>query len=306
MLGDGALTGGLAYEALNNAGQSKTNFIVVLNDNEMSIAPNVGAIDKYLGALRWKPLYHAARETRRVCSTTCRSATRRARRCRRQKKAAMRFVSSEPKAPVIFEELGFRYIGPVDGHDHDALVEVLSDASSIPGPVLLHVHTVKGKGFDTRSSTRARSTASARALRPREGKIDKQSARQTFREAFADALSEIAERDARVIGITAAMPDGTRLSKFAKRFRSAISTSASPRRTRSVSPPARRRGVASPVCAIYSTFLQRAYDQVVHDVVIQRLPVVFAIDRAGFVGDDGPTHMGLYDIAYMRTLPDMT
>jgi 1-deoxy-D-xylulose-5-phosphate synthase len=306
VLGDGALTGGLAYEALNNAGQSKTNFIVVLNDNEMSIAPNVGAIDKYLGTLRGKPLYHAARERAKDLlgivpfGETARKALSTA------EEAALRFVSSEPKAAVIFEELGFRYIGPVDGHDYDALVAVLSDAKRIAGPVLIHVHTVKGKGFEA-AELDSRTFHGVGPFELENGKIEfKQSTRKTFSEAFADALSEIAERDERVIGITAAMPDGTKLSKFAKRH---------PERYFDVGIAEAHAvcfaaGAASaglrPVCAIYSTFLQRAYDQVVHDVVIQQLPVVFAMDRAGVAGDDGPTHMGLYDIAYMRTLPHMT
>ena len=307
VIGDGALTGGLAYEAINNAGLMKTNFIVILNDNEMSIAPNVGSIASYLGTLRSKPLFTKGREfVKGVLDHVPLGDTAR-RALSTAELAGMRFVSAEHKAPVIFEEMGFRYIGPLDGHDLDSLIDVLSNARKIPGPVLLHVKTVKGKGFDiAEGDSRTFHGVGPGVYHPDEGRLEKATARPTFSQAFADALIAAAERDPRVVGITAAMPDGTGLAKFQKKF---------PQRYFDV-------GIAEahavcfaagasthdvkPVCAIYSTFLQRAYDQVVHDVVIQSLPVVFALDRAGFVGDDGPTHMGLYDIAYLRTLPGLT
>ncbi|MBV9101977.1 MAG: 1-deoxy-D-xylulose-5-phosphate synthase [Candidatus Eremiobacteraeota bacterium] len=306
VLGDGALTGGLAYEALNNAGQMKSNFIVVLNDNEMSIAPNVGAIDRYLGTLRAKPLYQAAREKAKdflehvPFGETARKALSTA------EEAALRFVSSEPKAAVIFEELGFHYIGPIDGHDYDALVDVIANARRIAGPVLVHVHTVKGKGFEA-AELDARTFHGVGPFDLENGKIEfKSTARATFSEAFADALTALADEDSRVIGITAAMPDGTKLSKFAKKHQERyFDVGIAEAHAVCFAAGAATAGLR-PVCAIYSTFLQRAYDQVVHDVVIQQLPVVFAMDRAGVAGDDGPTHMGLYDIAYLRTLPYMT
>jgi 1-deoxy-D-xylulose-5-phosphate synthase len=306
IIGDGALTGGLAYEAINNAGQLKSNFIVILNDNEMSIAPNVGAMDKYLGTLRSKPLFNAAREKvkdilgRVPFGDTARKALSTA------EEAGMRMVSSEPKTAVIFEEMGFRYVGPIDGHDYDTLCDVIANARKIQGPVLLHVRTVKGKGFEPAELDK-RTFHGVGPFELENGKIEfKSSARATFSEAFATALTTLADRDKRIIAITAAMPDGTQLKRFAKKH---------PDRYFDVG-IAEAHGVCfaagaataglKPVVAIYSTFMQRAYDQVVHDIVIQNLPVVLCMDRAGVAGDDGPTHMGLYDIAFLRTLPYMT
>ncbi len=308
VLGDGALTGGLAYEALNNAGELKTNFIVILNDNEMSIAPNVGSIATHLSTLRSKPLFNAARETAKDVlehlpfGATARKALSSA------ELGAMRFVSPDSKAAVIFEEMGFRYIGPVDGHDFDSLVNVISNAQRINGPVLLHVKTTKGKGFHlAEQDARTFHGVGANVYSADEGKLEKKAvARPTFSQAFADALITVAERDPRVVGITAAMPDGTGLAKFHKRFPDRyFDVGIAEAHAVCFAAGAASAGL-KPVCAIYSTFLQRAYDQIVHDVAIQELPVIFCMDRAGFVGDDGPTHMGLYDIAYLRTLPSMT
>ena len=306
VIGDGALTGGLAYEAINNAGQLKTNFIVILNDNEMSIAPNVGSIASYLSALRSKPLYTETRE--RVKNVLGRipfgGAVGRA--ITTGEMATMRFWSPEHKTGVIFEEMGFRYIGPIDGHDYDTLVDVISNARRVKGPVLLHVHTVKGKGYDP-AELDSRTFHGCGAFDIENGKIEKKAgARKSHSEAFADALITLAERDPRIIGITAAMPDGTQLAKFGKRFPDRyFDVGIAEAHAVCFAAGAATSGLR-PVVAIYSTFLQRAYDQVVHDVAVQNLPVVFCMDRAGFVGDDGPTHMGLYDIAYMRTLPTMT
>ena len=306
IIGDGALTGGLAFEAINNAGQLKSNFIVILNDNEMSIAPNVGAMDKYLGTLRAKPLFTAARETVKDIlghipfGATARKALSTA------EEAGMRFVSSEPKTAVIFEEMGFRYIGPIDGHDFDTLCDVLANAKKIPGPVLLHVRTVKGKGFAPAELDK-RTFHGVGPFELENGKIEfKTSARPTFSESFADALTTLADRDKRVIGITAAMPDGTQLKRFAKKHPARyFDVGIAEAHAVCFAAGAAASGLR-PFVAIYSTFMQRAYDQVVHDVVIQNLPVVLCMDRAGVAGDDGPTHMGLYDIAFMRTLPYMT
>ncbi len=306
VIGDGALTGGLAYEALNNAGQLKCNFIVILNDNEMSIAPNVGAIDRYLGTLRSKPIFNAAREKAKEIlghvpfGDTARKALSTA------EEAGMRFFSSEPKAAVIFEELGFRYIGPIDGHDYDTLVDVLSNVRRFNEPVLLHVKTVKGKGFEPAELDK-RTFHGVGPFEVENGKIEfKPGPRPTFSEAFGEALTSLADRNKKIIGITGAMPDGTKLSKFAKKHPERyFDVGIAEAHAVCFAAGAATAGLR-PVCAIYSTFLQRAYDQVVHDVVIQNLPVVFCMDRAGVAGDDGPTHMGLYDIAYMRTLPYMT
>ena len=306
IIGDGALTGGLAYEAINNAGQLKTNFIVILNDNEMSIAPNVGAMDKYLGTLRSKPLFNAARETVKDIlghipfGATARKALSTA------EEAGMRFVSSEPKTAVIFEEMGFRYVGPIDGHDYDTLCDVLANAAKMQGPVLLHVRTVKGKGFEPAELDK-RTFHGVGPFELENGKIEfKSSARPTFSESFADALTTLADRDRRIIAITAAMPDGTQLKRFAKKHPDRyFDVGIAEAHAVCFAAGAAAAGM-KPVVAVYSTFMQRAYDQVVHDVSIQNLPVVLCMDRAGVAGDDGPTHMGLYDIAYLRTLPFMT
>jgi 1-deoxy-D-xylulose-5-phosphate synthase len=308
VIGDGALTGGLAYEAINNAGQLGTNFIVILNDNEMSIAPNVGSIASYLSVLRSKPLSTTARSIAKDVldhlpfGGTARKALSSA------EVAAMRFVSPDHKATVIFEEMGFRYIGPLDGHDYDTLVDVISNARRIAGPVLIHIHTVKGKGFEpAETDARTFHGVGPNVYSPDEGKLEKKSAgRPSFNLAFGEALSAAAARDPRIIGITAAMPDGTGLNGFAKAFPTRyFDVGIAEAHAVCFAAGAATSGLR-PVCAIYSTFLQRAYDQIVHDVSIQNLPVIFAMDRAGLIGDDGPTHMGLYDIAYLRTLPNMT
>jgi len=306
VLGDGALTGGLAYEALNNAGQLQSNLIVVLNDNEMSIAPNVGSIASYLSVLRSKPLVNYAREKAKDVlhhlpfGGTARKAIASA------EVAAVRFVAPAEKTAVIFEELGFRYLGPFDGHHLETVEAALRAAAGIEGPVLVHVRTVKGKGYEP-AERDARTFHGCGAFDIENGKLEiKEGARPTFSDAFARGLIDLAERDERVIAITAAMPDGTKLSTFARRFPDRyFDVGIAEAHAVCFAAGAAAAGLR-PVCAIYSTFLQRAYDQIVHDVAVQGLPVIFALDRAGVVGDDGPTHMGLYDIAYLRTLPNFT
>ena len=308
VLGDGALTGGLAYEALNNAGALKSQFMVVLNDNEMSIAPNVGSIASYLSVLRSKPFANFVRRTGKMMLKRIPLGGAAKKAIEGAEIGAMHFIGPSEKTAVIFEELGFRYIGPVDGHNYDVLVDALRTAKDVSGPVLLHVRTLKGKGYEpAERDSRTFHGIGANAFEPSNGsKKSSPGARPKFQDVFGDAMIAVAQKDPRVVGITAAMPDGTGLAKFAKYF---------PERYFDVG-IAEAHGVCfaaglatsgfRPVCAIYSTFLQRAYDQVVHDVVVQNLPVVFCMDRAGLVGDDGPTHMGLYDIAYLRTLPNIT
>ncbi len=308
VLGDGALTGGLAYEALNNAGARKSQFIVILNDNEMSIAPNVGSIASYLSVLRSKPFANFVRRTGKMMLKRIPLGGAAKKAIEGAEIGAMHFIGPSEKTAVIFEELGFRYIGPVDGHNYDVLVDALQTAKDVCGPVLLHVRTIKGKGYEpAERDSRTFHGIGANAFEPSNGsKKSSPGARAKFQDVFGDAMIAVAQKDPRVVGITAAMPDGTGLAKFAKRF---------PERYFDVGIAEAHAvcfaaGLATsgfrPVCAIYSTFLQRAYDQVVHDVVVQNLPVIFCMDRAGLVGDDGPTHMGLYDIAYLRTLPNVT
>jgi 1-deoxy-D-xylulose-5-phosphate synthase len=308
VLGDGALTGGLAYEALNNAGGRRSQFMVILNDNEMSIAPNVGSIASYLSVLRSKPFANFVRRTGKEVLKRIPLGGAAKKAIEGAEIGAMHFFGPSEKTAVIFEELGFRYIGPIDGHNYDVVLDALQTAIDIERPVLLHVRTVKGKGYEpAERDSRTFHGIGANAFEPSNGaKKSSPSARPKFQDVFGDAMIAAAERDSRIVGITAAMPDGTGLAKFGKRF---------PDRYFDVGIAEAHAvcfaaGLATnglkPVCAIYSTFLQRAYDQVVHDVIVQNLPVVFCMDRAGFVGDDGPTHMGLYDIAYLRTLPNIT
>jgi 1-deoxy-D-xylulose-5-phosphate synthase len=306
VLGDGALTGGLAYEALNNAGQLRSNFIVILNDNEMSIAPNVGSIASYLSVLRSKPISNLARATGKTVLDHLPLGGMAKKAIESAEIGAMRFIAPSEKAAVIFEELGFRYIGPIDGHNYDAVVDALNTAKQIPRAVLLHVRTVKGKGYEPAERDARTFHGLGQFDRSNGQVIKKPDAPQTFSQAFGEAMISVAQRDNRVIGITAAMPDGTGLAKFGKAFPDRyFDVGIAEAHAVCFAAGAATSGLR-PVCAIYSTFLQRAYDQIVHDVCIQNLPVVFCMDRAGFVGDDGPTHMGLYDIAYLRTLPNIT
>ena len=301
VVGDGALTGGLAYEALNNAGQLKTNFIVVLNDNQFSIAPNVGAISAYLGMLRAHPFVtHSADFTKRVLAHVPfgQAATR---AIQSAETAARRAVSVLPKATVIFEEMGFNYIGPCNGHDVGFLIDALKAAKRVEGPVLLHIVTVKGKGYEPAQGD-ARTFHGCGSFDAATGSFAKKSA-PTFSSAFAAEAVSLAGRDERIMAVTAAMPDGTGLKEFAKAFPARFfDVGIAEAHATCFAAGAAAAGMR-PLVAIYSTFLQRAYDQIVHDVSLQRLPVTFCIDRAGLVGDDGKTHQGAYDIAYLRTLP---
>ena len=306
VIGDGALTGGLAYEAINNAGALNANFIVILNDNEMSIAPNVGSVASYLSVLRSKPFANFVRERAKGVFEHMPFGGAARKAFASAEMGAMRFVAPSEKAAVIFEELGFRYMGPFDGHNVDVLVDALETAKHFDRPVLLHVRTIKGKGYEPAEKD-SRTFHGLGSFDVENGKLEiKPDARPTFSDVFSGALIELASSHPKMIAITAAMPDGTKLSKFAKahpeRF---FDVGIAEAHAVCMAAGAAASG-SQPVCAIYSTFLQRAYDQVVHDVCVQNLPVVFAMDRAGFVGDDGPTHMGLYDVAYLRTLPNMT
>ncbi|MEO5581037.1 MAG: 1-deoxy-D-xylulose-5-phosphate synthase [Gemmatimonadaceae bacterium] len=303
VLGDGALTCGLAYEGLNNAGASGRDFIVILNDNEMSIAPNVGAMSKYLTSIQRNPLYNRVRSA--IGSVVDSGPGKLA-----AVGAVVRKWEESMKAfltpGVLFEELGFRYFGPIDGHDIDVLMDTLTAVRDFTGPRLIHVITQKGKGFPAGDSVEKWHALPA-GHDPATGKqLKVSSANAAYTAAFGKGLAELADENEKLVAITAAMPSGTGTGLFA---------SAHPERFFDVgiaeghavtfAAGLATRGIV-PVCVIYSTFLQRAFDNVIHDVAIQHLPVVFAMDRAGLVGEDGPTHMGLYDIAYMLAVPEMT
>lgn len=296
VIGDGALTAGQAFEALNHAGAGKANLLVVLNDNAMSISPNVGALNKHLARLITSRTYNRVREGSKHLLELLPGGEL-VRRAREQVKGMLTHSA-------LFEELGFRYVGPVDGHDLPTLLEVLANLSTQSGPRLLHVVTQKGRGYAPAEADPVRFHGVGRfnpyKLEPAPGKPA-----MTFTQVFGDWLCGATERDARVVGITPAMCEGSGLTDFSLRF---------PERYFDVGIAEQHAvtfagGLAAaglrPVLAIYSTFLQRGYDQAVHDIALQNLPVLFAIDRAGLVGADGATHAGLYDIAFLRCVPNM-
>lgn len=301
VIGDGALTGGMAFEGLNNAGHMENlPFIVVLNDNEMSIAPNVGAISKYLDRVRTDKRYNRAKDELADRIEKLPQGDLLVELGKRMKDSFKEFIYHS----MIWEELGFTYIGPVDGHNIAAIRESIRRARDIQGPVFVHVVTQKGKGYKPADDDHERSHAVSAPSKPKASPAP--ASPPKYQDVFADALVELAENDDRIVGITAAMPGGTSLCKFGDAF---------PDRFFDVG-IAEQHGVTfaaglataglRPVVAIYSTFLQRAYDQIIHDVCIQKLPVIFAMDRAGFAGDDGRTHHGVFDLSYLRLIPNMT
>src|SRR3954470_13333761 len=302
ILGDGALTCGLAYEGLNNAGASERDFIVVLNDNEMSIAPNVGAMSKYLTSIQRNPLYNRVRSAiGTVVDAAPGPLSGVGTLVRKWEESMKSFLTPG----VLFEELGFRYFGPIDGHDIDVLMDTLSAVRDMGGPRLIHCITQKGKGFPAGEHTE-KWHALPPGHDPATGKLRKVSAANTaYTAVFGQALTELAGENSKVVTITGAMPSGTGTSGFAKAYPERFfDVGIAEGHAVTFAAGLATQGIR-PVCAIYSTFLQRAYDNVIHDVAIQSLPVVFAMDRAGLVGEDGPTHMGLYDIAYMLAVPGM-
>jgi 1-deoxy-D-xylulose-5-phosphate synthase len=302
VIGDGALSCGLAYEGLNNAGHSERDIIVVLNDNEMSIAPNVGAMHKYLTSVQRNSLYNRVRsKIGEVADGLGGKGGVAGTLLRKWEESVKAFLTPG----VLFEELGFRYFGPIDGHDIDQLVETFAAVRELKGPRLVHVLTQKGRGFPAGESVE-KWHALPPGHDPSTGKQLKTStANPAYTAAFGKGLAELGTLDPRVAVITAAMPSGTGTGAFAKahpaRF---FDVGIAEGHAVTFAAGLATRGV-KPVVAIYSTFLQRGYDNVVHDVALQHLNVVFAMDRAGLVGEDGETHMGLYDIAYMLAVPNM-
>ena len=302
ILGDGALTCGLAYEGLNNAGASERDFIVILNDNEMSIAPNVGAMSKYLTSIQRNPLYNRLRSAiGSVVDSAPGPLAGMATLVRKWEESVKSFLTPG----VLFEELGFRYFGPIDGHDIDVLMDTLAAVRGMSGPRLIHCITQKGKGFPAGEHIE-KWHALPPGHDPATGKQRKVSvANSAYTAAFGQGLVELARENPKVVAITGAMPSGTGTGAFAKSYPDRFfDVGIAEGHAVTFAAGLATEGIR-PVCAIYSTFLQRAYDNVIHDVAIQHLPVVFAMDRAGLVGEDGPTHMGLYDIAYMLAVPGM-
>ena len=304
VIGDGSLTSGLAYEGLNNAGHSDRDIVVVLNDNEMSIAPNVGAMSKYLTSIQQNSLYNRVRKTiGDIVDNAPGPFAQMGTWVRKWEESVKSFLTPG----VLFEELGFRYFGPIDGHDIEGMVDLFKVVRKLNGPRLVHVITQKGKGFPAGDTSNDKWHALPPGHDPATGKQRKIStANDNYTKIFGRGLSELASERSNVVAITAAMPSGTGTDTFAKlhpeRF---FDVGIAEGHAVTFAAGMATRGVR-PVVAIYSTFLQRAYDNIIHDVAIQSLPVTFCMDRAGLVGEDGESHMGLYDIAYMLAVPEMT
>ncbi len=298
VIGDGSLTGGMAFEALNHAGHTKTDIIVILNDNELSISPTVGGLLQHLDEIRTSQIYNRFRKE--ITDSLTSFSKSAARLIKRIEESAKTLLTDG----MLFESLGFRYFGPINGHDIQSLINLFQRIREIKGPLIIHVITEKGKGYEF-SEKDPTKFHSASPFNIEDGNYVSKGNKISYTTAFSRALIDLASKDERIIAITAAMLDGTGINEFNKRFpdrcfdvgiaeQHAVTFSA---------------GLACqdmrPVFAVYSTFLQRGYDQIVHDVCLQNLPVVFALDRAGIVGADGPTHHGTFDIAYLRHIPNM-
>ena len=298
IIGDGALTAGMAYEALNNAGTSNCDLLVILNDNDMSISPPVGALNQYLAELMSGRFYAQAKK---LGEQMLRNAPPLFALARHIEQQTQTLIHSN----TIFEKLGFTYVGPIDGHDMNGLVDALEKLSKAKGPQFLHVVTRKGKGYE-RAEIDPVTYHGPGKFNPSVGLVSAANTKVTFTQVFGQWLCDVAAKDPRLVGITPAMREGSGMVEFSQRF---------PNRYHDVGIAEQHAvtfaaGLAceglKPVVAIYSTFLQRAYDQLIHDVALQNLPVVFALDRAGLVGADGPTHAGMFDIAFVRCIPNMS
>ncbi|MDK2986399.1 MAG: 1-deoxy-D-xylulose-5-phosphate synthase [Clostridia bacterium] len=302
IIGDGALTGGMAFEALNYAGHLGVDLKVIVNDNEMSISNNVGAMSSYLTRIRTDPMYYKGKEELETLLKRLPAIGSRVVKVADRIKDSFKYLVVPG---MIFEELGFTHLGPIDGHNISSVISVLKRAKSTKGPVLIHVITKKGKGYQPAEENPDKFHGIS-PFNVENGKSLKKRSKYTYTEVFGNTITRLANNIDNLVAITAAMPSGTGLNifreKFPKRFydvgiaeQNAVTTAA---------------GMATqglkPVVAIYSTFLQRAYDQIIHDVCMQNLPVIFAIDRAGIVGADGETHQGLFDITFLRSIPNMT
>lgn len=303
VIGDGALTGGEAMEALNNAGSMQKKIIVVLNDNEMSISKNVGALSEYLSTIRTDPTYSRVKgEVEGVLKGIPSIGTELAKGVMRLKDSLKYFLVPG----MFFEDLGFTYLGPIDGHDMVALKDIFNKAKAINGPVFVHVITQKGRGYKPAEESPNKYHGTGPFEIATGKKLVKEGTPQTYTEVFGKALVELGATKKNLVAITAAMPDGTGLTPFAKAFPKRFFDVAIAEQHAVTMAAGMACNGLKPVVAIYSTFMQRAFDQILHDVCIQNLPVVIALDRAGLVGDDGYTHHGVFDYSYLRLMPNMT
>lgn len=302
IIGDGAMTSGLAFEGINNAARSDTNMLVILNDNGMSISKNVGGMTKHLNELRMAKTYQAAKRDVSKILKSLPVVGNDISKSIEKLKDTLRYAFVNG---ALFEELGFKYFGPIDGHDINALITVLKKIKTIDGPILLHIHTKKGKGYKNAENEPERfhgvssfDISTGIALKKATGK--------SYSSVFGDAIIKEATKNKKIVAVTAAMPEGTGLLEFYKKFPDRFFDVGIAEGHAVTFAGAMAKQGLTPVVAIYSTFLQRAFDNIVHDVCLQNLHVVFMIDRAGIVGEDGETHQGIYDIGYLSCIPNMT
>lgn len=301
VIGDGALTGGMAFEALNDAGRSPNNLIIILNDNGMSISKNVGGFSRYLSKIRTQPIYYKAKEDFDVFLHKLPGIGKKAARALKRAKGTIKYIVMPG---MLFEEIGLKYLGPIDGHDIGELTKVLSNARGMKGPVLIHVLTQKGKGYQfAESKPQQFHGISPFEIETGEVKINNG---PSYSDVFGRKITELAASDPQLVAITAAMPLGTGLEEFSKKYpQRFFDVGIAEQHAVTFAAGLAKTGI-KPVVAVYSTFLQRSYDQILHDVALQKLHVIFAIDRAGLIGDDGETHQGLYDLSYLSHIPGMT
>lgn len=301
VIGDGAMTGGMAYEALNHAGHSETNMIVILNDNEMSISPNVGAMSSYLNRLRTDPRYDQRKEDIQELIKRIPVIGTNLARMIAKAKDSLKYLLVPG---LLFEELGFTYLGPIDGHDLCLVEKVLDLAKHKRGPVLVHVVTRKGKGYKP-AEDNPDVFHGVGPFNTETGLITKKSEPPSFTTVFGETLCSLGIEDPKIVAISAAMPTGTGLKEFSEKFRDRFFDVGIAEQHAVTFAAGLAFGGLKPVVAIYSTFYQRAFDQILHDVCLQKANVVLAIDRAGVVGDDGPTHHGVFDISFLRIIPNL-
>lgn len=302
VIGDGSMTGGLAYEALNNAGKENTNLIIVLNDNQMSIDTNVGAMSKHLNALRTSNRYLTLKQNMRQLRDAVPVLGKPAFSVLEKVRDSAKLLLVEG---AVFENMGFKYIGPVDGHDLPELIELFQNVQEMHGPIMIHVKTEKGKGYRF-AETRPWDYHGVGAFDLRTGEPISKSTKPSWSAVFGNKMVEIGRRNPKVIGITAAMSGGTGYEAFQREFPKRFFDVAIAEQHGTTFAAGLAQGGMIPVFAVYSSFLQRAYDQMIHDVCMENLHVVFAIDRAGVVGADGETHQGVFDLSYLRHIPNMT
>lgn len=302
VIGDGSLTGGMAYEALNNASQLKSNFIIVLNDNHMSISENVGGMSKYLAKIRTADVYTGLK---RGVTNTLQHFPIVGDIMIQQLKKTKSCIKQLVVPGMFFEDMGVTYLGPVPGHNISMLCKAFEEAKKVNGPVLLHVLTKKGKGYEPAEKEPAKFHGTGPFV-IESGKAKSSSSRDSYTSVFSKVLCDIGKQNEKVVAITAAMADGTGLTPFKEHFPKRFFDVGIAEGHAVTFAAGLAAGGMKPVFAVYSSFLQRGYDQVIHDVALQKLPVVFAIDRAGLVGSDGETHQGVFDLSYMGSIPNMT